>query len=92
MAEARSTRSAAIADVVGYSRIMGDEEEKFAIVRTYREFIEELIAGPERRVVGRAGDTVVAPFASPVAVAVNRIHPDLETRFFDRRKTHDKRS
>src|SRR6478672_11853658 len=62
-------RMAAIlaADVVGYSRLMGqDEESTFAILKAYRRIIEELIARHDGRVFGTAGDSVIAEFASPV--------------------------
>ena len=62
-------RMAAIlaADVVGYSRLMGkDEESTFAVLKAYREVIDRLIAHHEGRVFGSAGDSVIAEFASPV--------------------------
>src|SRR5262245_44980977 len=62
-------RMAAIlaADVVGYSRLMGkDEEGTLATLKMYREIIDALIAHHEGRVFGSAGDSVLAEFASPV--------------------------
>ena len=62
-------RMAAIlaADVVGYSRLMGkDEESTLATLKAYREVIDGLIAHHEGRVFGSAGDSVIAEFASPV--------------------------
>ena len=62
-------RMAAIlaADVVGYSRLMGkDEEATLATLKAYREVIDGLIAHHEGRVFGSAGDSVIAEFASPV--------------------------
>ena len=55
------------ADVAGYSRLMGENEE--ATLRTltkYREVIDKLIADHGGRVFGSAGDSVIAEFASPV--------------------------
>jgi WD40 repeat protein/class 3 adenylate cyclase len=55
------------ADVVGYSRLMGeDEEATLATLKSYRSVIDELIAGHDGRVFGSAGDSVIAEFASPV--------------------------
>src|SRR5882724_2273845 len=62
-------RMAAIlaADVVGYSRLMGkDEEGTLATLKTYRAIIDGLIAHHEGRIFGSAGDSVLAEFASPV--------------------------
>ena len=62
-------RMAAIlaADVVGYSRLVGrDEENTLATLRAYRQIIDRLIAQHEGRVFGSAGDSVIAEFASPV--------------------------
>ena len=62
-------RMAAIlaADVVGYSRLIGrDEEGTLAALRDYRQIIDRLIVHHEGRVFGSAGDSVIAEFASPV--------------------------
>ena len=62
-------RMAAIlaADVAGYSRLMGkDEEGTHATLKIYREVIDGLIARHEGRIFGSAGDSVIAEFASPV--------------------------
>ena len=71
------------ADVVGYSRLMGENEE--ATVRTlnkYEEMIFELIERNNGRLVDSPGDNVLAEFASVVdaircAVQVQR---DLKER------------
>jgi adenylate cyclase len=55
------------ADVKGYSRLMGEDEE--ATLRTlnaYKEVIGSLIQQHRGRVVGTAGDSVLAEFASVV--------------------------
>jgi adenylate cyclase len=55
------------ADVFGYSRLMGDDEE--ATLRTltsYRKLIDGLIQQHRGRFVNSAGDSVVAEFASVV--------------------------
>lgn len=55
------------ADVVGYSRLMGEDEEgTLATLRAYREVIDKLIAEYNGRVFSGAGDSVMAEFPSPV--------------------------
>jgi TolB-like protein/class 3 adenylate cyclase len=55
------------ADVEGYSRLMGaNEEATHKTLRAYREIIDGLIARHDGRVFSTAGDSVVAEFASPV--------------------------
>ncbi len=66
------------ADVAGYSRLMGaDEEGTLATLNLYRGVIAQLIDEHQGRVVGTAGDSVLAEFGSAVqavrsAVAVQR--------------------
>ena len=71
------------ADVVGYSRLVGEDEEgTLRTLSTCREVIDGLVANHHGRVFGSAGDSVIAEFASPVEAvrcAVN-IQRDLETR------------
>jgi class 3 adenylate cyclase len=56
------------ADVVGYGRLMGqDERATLATLRTYREVMADLIASHHGRVVNTAGDSLLAEFASVVA-------------------------
>ena len=55
------------ADVVGYSRLMGaDEEATLRTLNAYREVIDRLVAEHHGRVFGSAGDSVLAEFSSPV--------------------------
>ena len=55
------------ADVVGYSRLVGaDEEGTLRTLRAYRKVIDELVAAHRGRIFGTAGDSVIAEFASPV--------------------------
>jgi WD40 repeat protein/class 3 adenylate cyclase len=55
------------ADVAGYSRLIGEDEERtLATLGAYREIVDRLIIEHEGRVFGSAGDSVVAEFASPV--------------------------
>lgn len=54
-------------DVVGYSRLMADDEEKtLATLRTYREFIDSQISKHGGRIFNTAGDAVLAEFGSAV--------------------------
>ncbi len=71
------------ADVVGYSRLMGEDEEgTLATLRTYREVIDKLIAEFDGRVFSSAGDSVMAEFPSPVQAArcAARFQEELEKR------------
>src|SRR5215475_14817297 len=55
------------ADVKGYSRLMGaDEEGTLRPLTAYRQLIDTLIARHHGRIVGTAGDSVLAEFASVV--------------------------
>lgn len=66
------------ADVAGYSRLMGaDEEGTLKTLNLYRGVMTELIEEHQGRVIGTAGDSVLAEFGSAVqavrsAVAVQR--------------------
>src|SRR5262245_5496725 len=55
------------ADVVGYSRLMGaDEVGTLRTLTAYRKLIDALIAQHRGHIVGTAGDSVLAEFASVV--------------------------
>lgn len=55
------------ADVKGYSRLMGgDEEWTLRTLNTYKEVMGSLIQQYRGRIVGTAGDSVLAEFASVV--------------------------
>ncbi len=55
------------ADVVGYSRLVGEDEEgTLRTLSAYRDVIDGLVAECRGRIFGRAGDSVIAEFASPV--------------------------
>jgi class 3 adenylate cyclase len=74
------------ADVVGYSRLVGEDEE--GTLRTLgacREVIDALVTEHRGRVFGSAGDSVVAEFASPVEAVrcAADIQRDLERRNAD---------
>src|SRR5262245_17088345 len=57
------------ADVVGYSRLMGlDEEGTLAALKTYRaEIIDSKITASRGRIVKTAGDGLLVEFASVVS-------------------------
>jgi adenylate cyclase len=53
------------ADVVGYSALMHDDEERtLATLTAHRAIIDELIANGRGEIAGTAGDSVLAEFAS----------------------------
>ena len=55
------------ADMVGYSRLVDDDEEgTLRALGAYRQIIDGLVADRHGRIFGSAGDSVVAEFASPV--------------------------
>src|SRR5215472_12134944 len=67
----RKLTSILCADVHGYSRFMGeDEEATLRILSTYRKIIDQLIEDHRGRFVNSAGDSVLAEFSS-VVEAVN---------------------
>ena len=70
MADERVERKLATilaADVAGYSRLMGeDEEATVKALRESRKTIDGLISDHAGRVFGSAGDSVIAEFISPV--------------------------
>jgi adenylate cyclase len=78
MAMERKLAAILAADVAGYSRLMGtDEEETLKTLNLYRGVMTQLIEEHQGRVVGLAGDSMLAEFASAVqavrsAVAVQR--------------------
>ena len=58
------------ADVAGYSRLMGEDDEW--TLRVYRQFqgvINDLVNSYHGRVFGAAGDSMMAEFNSPVEAA-----------------------
>ena len=74
-------RMAAIlaADIVGYSRLMGeDEEATLAALKGHREITDGLIADHGGRIFGSAGDSVIAEFASPVEAVRSATEIQLE--------------
>ena len=80
------------ADVKGYSRLMGDDEEAtIHTLKTYREVITTLIEQHHGRVVDSPGDNLLAEFASAVdavksAVAIQHELKTLNAELEDHRK------
>ncbi|NIA02782.1 MAG: guanylyl cyclase, partial [Planctomycetia bacterium] len=63
------------ADVKGYSRLMGEDEEyTVKTITAYRETISDLIAKHKGRVVDSPGDNILAEFAS----ALNAVNSAIE--------------
>ncbi len=80
------------ADVEGYSRLMGaDEEATHKTLRAYRELIDKLITRHEGRIFGTAGDSVIAEFASPVEAVRSAISIQEELRIRNAELPEDRR-
>jgi len=74
------------ADVAGYSRLMGeDEEATLATLNSYRSVIDELVQAHDGRIFGGAGDSVIAEFISPVEAVrcATEVQLELEKRGAD---------
>jgi adenylate cyclase len=71
------------ADAVGYSRLMAEDEEgTVRVLAAHRSVIDGIIEYHDGRIVGTAGDSVLAEFASPVEAlrCAVEIQAALETR------------
>ena len=84
MAEAKRRLAAILAaDVVGYSRLMGDDERAtMDTLMSYRRVFRKHISDHEGRVVDTAGDSVLAVFDSVVEAVeyAAEVQADLEGR------------
>ena len=72
-----------VADVVGFSRLMGvDEEATLATLNSYREIMVGLIAAHDGRVVSTTGDGLLAEFPSAVEAmrSAVEIQENIKTR------------
>ena len=59
------------ADVVGFSRMMGENEDRtLNNQKTCRSITDESITANNGRIFGSAGDSIIAEFASPVDAVV----------------------
>ena len=74
MAESKPRRKLAAilaADVVGFSKMMGENEDKTLInLKACRTLTDEAIKTNHGRIFGSAGDSIIAEFASPVDAVV----------------------
>jgi len=67
-----------MADVVGYSRMMGEAEERtIGILRGHRQVFDQLLAQHRGRVFNTAGDAILAEF--PSAVEAVRCATEIQT-------------
>ena len=82
------------ADVVGYSRLMGvDEESTLRTLQSYREIIDRLIIRHEGHIFTTGGDSVLAEFASPIeavrcAIAIQEELTVRNTELVEDRQMH----
>jgi adenylate cyclase len=80
------------ADVVGYSRLMGEDE--LATVRTleaYREIIAEVIRNYSGRVVDSPGDNLLAEFSSVVDAVESAVEIQMELKNKNEELPEDRR-
>ena len=67
-----------VADVLGYSRMMGEAEERtIEILRGHRQIFDQLLAQHRGRVFNTAGDAILAEF--PSAVEAVRCATEIQT-------------
>lgn len=67
-----------MADVFGYSKMMGEDEERtVAILRGHREVFEQLLKAHRGRIFNTAGDSILAEF--PSAVEAVRCATEIQT-------------
>lgn len=68
------------ADVAGYSRLMGfDEEGTLSTLKKSRQIVDRVVVGQRGRVFGGAGDSVMAEFQNPVAAVMAALEIQEET-------------
>ena len=67
-----------ISDVVGYSRLMGDDPEgTLTTLTTYRQIFSDKIKEYKGRVVNAPGDSLLAEFVSVLdAVSCAKLYPN----------------
>ena len=66
------------ADVKGYGKLMGDDDEStVATITAYREIIAELIENHQGRVVDSSGDNILAEFSS----TLNAVNSAIEIQY-----------
>src|SRR5262245_48833180 len=68
------------ADVAGYSRLMGfDEEGTLSTLKQSRQIVDRVVTSQRGRVFGGAGDSVMAEFQNPVAAVMAALEIQEET-------------
>ena len=90
---ARRLAAILAADVVGYSRLMGEDEAGTALsVRAHREAARPLVAGFGGRIVKTTGDGLLLEFPSVVAAVGSHSDPETHgrTKFGDARGQADR--
>src|SRR5262245_6186835 len=89
MAQRRKLAAILSADVVGYSRLMGqDDHETVSTLQSYRAVIQALVLSYQGRVVNAPGDALLAEFPSAVEAVrcAVQIQDDIERRNADLRE------
>jgi adenylate cyclase len=82
----RKLRAIFSADVKGYSRLMGEDEEyTVRTITAYRETISDLISKHKGRLVDSPGDNILAEFAS----ALNAVNSAIEIQETIKKKNAD---
>jgi adenylate cyclase len=81
MAETRKLAAILAADVVGYSRLAGsDEDRTLSRLRGLRsDLIDPAIAAHHGRVVKRTGDGSPATYEGPLRVICDRMKPSISS-------------
>ena len=66
----RQLRAILAMDVVGFSKMMAEDEERtLRVLTSRREVVDNIIKEYGGRIFNTAGDSVIAEFASPVKAA-----------------------
>lgn len=80
------------ADVVGYSRLMGEDEEgTLATLKESRRVVDRLVGEQRGRVFGGAGDSVLAEFQNPVSAVAAAVAIQEETGRINADRPSDRR-
>lgn len=80
------------ADAVGYSRLMGEDEEgTLAALKESRRIVDRLVGEQRGRVFGGAGDSVLAEFQNPVSAMAAALAIQEETGRVNADRPSDRR-
>ena len=70
-----------VSDVVGFSKMMGDDEVKtLKLLNDRRKIIDQIIDDHDGIIFGSAGDSVIAEFISPIKAAEAALETQLKMR------------